>query len=142
MTHIRAVVLVSLFVLCFSADAISMDETEMHKCIKDPIISQDCPKEFTGVCAHFLEVASLKLKQMYTANSCLACKHDSVQFYNEGKCNANKVYCDANCRPDSCTEEKIPVCAYSFSKDKEAVRKTVSNECVACSTQGVDFLYT
>ena len=80
------------------------------------------------------------VSEMYSANSCVACSNPDVKYYEDGSCKADKVFCDPKVRPEVCTREYSPVCAYSTdSKGKHTVVSTAGNACSACSNPDVDY---
>jgi len=76
---------------------------------------------------------------MDVINACQACIRPGVLSYEEGKCKARKVYCDPIFRPEACTKEYVPVCAYSWNEGtNEWQGKTAGNRCTACADASVD----
>ena len=117
---------------------------DRHKCTLPPGAQVRCITEFTGVCAFFQDPStggcSSNLSQMYSANSCIACSNPDVKYYEDGPCKADKVFCDPKVRPEVCTREYNPVCAYSTdSKGKHTIVNTAGNACSACSNPAVDY---
>ena len=140
MSYTKLVLFISL--LCISSCVYSkstVNEAQIHKCEKGSGIAASCPTEFTGTCAYFVQENRFKLNQRYTANGCIACSDSSVRFHKEGKCKGTKVYCDENYRPHICTMEYNPVCAYSTDEEENTVRRTIENECSACSQINVEY---
>ena len=117
----------------------AVNEIQVHKCERDSDVAASCSTEFIGTCAYFIKEIRFQLNQRYTANSCIACSDSSVKFYKEGICKGTKVYCDENYRPQTCSTEWNPVCAYSIDEEEKTIRTTAENECSACRNTNVEY---
>ena len=140
MTYIKLALFVSLFIVSYSVSVdLPVAESQIYKCDRKANVYVRCSTEFTGACAYFNDGKSFKLNQRYTANGCIACNDNSVKFYEDGKCEGSKVYCDKNFRPQFCTMEWNPVCAYSTDNKGKAARRTAGSDCSACSDATIDY---
>ena len=112
-----------------------------QKCNLPPGVQVRCSTQFSGVCAFFQPEGgcSSKLSQKYSANSCVACSDPTVKYYEEGECTGSKVYCDTKVRPEMCTDNYAPVCAYSAGKHGKYTSNTAGNACSACSNPSVEY---
>ena len=109
-------------------------------CVQDEIMRK-CSTVRDPVCAYF---ASLDCEngicQMEATNSCTACAERTVMFYENGRCTANKVFCDPRARPEFCTMEYAPVCAYyEDAETGELLKRTAGNGCSACGDFAVKY---
>ena len=112
-----------------------------QKCTLPPGVAVKCSSQWTGVCAFFEsgEGCSKTLAQKYSANSCVACSDPSVKYYEQGQCTGHKVYCDNKVRPEFCTRDYTPVCAYSVNSHGKYTSATAGNACNACSKASVEY---
>jgi len=113
------------------------------KCTLDPLLTK-CSANIDYVCVFFKKNPSDKFfSQMEVINACQACIRPGARFnhlYEAGGCKAKKVYCDDGFRPEVCTKEYNPVCAYSLNgKTNKLVRNTSGNKCTACADPSVQY---
>jgi len=76
-----------------------------------------------------------------TSSPCVACATDGVAYSLPGACPVpGRTYCDANNRPEVCTEEYNPVCAHRTNNCRgRGCYVTAGNACSACGDAFVDY---
>jgi len=118
----------------------SQTNSKKIQCIHDGRLFK-CSTESDPVCAFFKkDTCSAKFLQLEATNACTACSNEKVAFYEKGPCKGKKVYCDPFVRPEACTREFIPVCAFSKGKCRGGYCKTTAgNKCTACADPKVEF---
>ena len=109
------------FVFCLSVCHPAFAAPKKNKCTLDPATVR-CSTEYTDpVCAFFKgKGCDSKICQRQEPNPCIACVNTPVEYFIEGQCTGDKVYC-GNTRPSFCTREYFPVCAY-YSKESQTKR--------------------
>jgi len=132
----QEIIILGLFLFLFSTEV----NCKKFKCKNDGILAL-CSTESDPVCAFFKkDICSKKLSQLEGTNACTACNNKGVVYYEKGPCKGNKVYCDPFARPEFCTEEFNPVCAFSKGRCRGGYCKTTAgNKCSACADTKVEF---
>ena len=141
-THLALLVLSTLFIstLAIGTSSPAPIDTGRYTCRRIPGTAVRCSTQFTGACAFFTKNGCSKtLYQKYTANGCIACNDETAKFWEEGKCTGNKVYCDQDFRPQVCTREYEPVCAYSIDAKGKETKINAGNDCSACANESVNY---
>lgn len=99
---------------------------------------QWCTDDYTPVCAHIAGCTEGACSRTIF-NGCEACAAEDIDYHTPGECPVVRTHCDANNRPQWCTDDYIPVCAHIAGCTEGACTRTIFNGCEACAAEDIDY---